>query len=147
MKIFLERRQFGWRGATEEDNSKFERLNKRMEVAAVGSAMVMEVKRPRNLVHHRKGMALLRYVFENQSKYKNIEDLLVELKLRCGHYQEHITLDGEIVLVPKSIAFSELDQDSFDELYEKMVQVAITHLLPIMNKGDEAQHLENISRF
>ena len=68
-------------------------------------------------------MALVRLVFENQERYNSIEDLLVEFKLKVGHYKEHITTDGKIVYVPKSISFSQMDEYEFNEFYNKALNV------------------------
>ncbi len=147
MKVYLQKNAGQWIGADAEEDAKWARIVHRMKKARPGEALELEIKRPRSLTNHRRGMSLLRYVFEAQDRYRTMEDLLVEMKLRCGHYDEHITLQGEIVLNPRSICFAEMDEDSFLELYPKMVQAAIDCFLPIMNKGDAVAHLENIARF
>lgn len=147
MKAFVEKRPDGWYGMTNGDDEAWQKFTRRMETAQPGAAFRIEVTRPRNVQHHRKGFALLQYLFQHQERYKTLEDLLVEVKLRCGHYQEHICLSGEIILTPKSIDFEKMGQDEFEAFYEKMVRVAIEEILPIMTIGDYQQHLENIARF
>ena len=87
----------------------------------------VEVKRARNPQFHRKAMALLQQVFDNQDKYENFEDLLVEFKLRTGWYKEHLTTKGNVIYVPKSIAFANMDEDTFAKFYSRAIDVAIKH--------------------
>ena len=90
----------------------------------------------RNPDHHRKGMALLNYVFKSQEKYTNFEDLLVEFKLKTGWYKEHLTMKGKIVYVPKSISFGSMDQIQFEEFYSKAIDVALKDFIPEENRTD-----------
>jgi hypothetical protein len=94
-----------------------------------GTEIMIEYKQKRNVKFHRKAFALLNLVLKNQDKYSNINDLLVEFKLKSGHYEEHITTKGKIIYVPKSIAFSEMDELEFNELYSKFIDIALQHLI------------------
>jgi hypothetical protein len=86
-----------------------------------------DIRRARNPDHHRKGFALIKLIFDSQEKYRTIEDLLVELKLQTGWYREHIRANGEIIYVPKSISFADMDQLEFEAFYETLIDVAIQH--------------------
>lgn len=90
-----------------------------------GNEYKVVVTQARNIGHHRKAFALLQMVFENQDIYDNIEDLLVEFKLKSGHYREHITTKGKLIYVPKSLAFENLDQTAFEEIYSKFITIAM----------------------
>jgi hypothetical protein len=50
-----------------------------------GDVVQVEIKRPRNIMHHRKFFALINLVFENQAKYESPEHLLAALKASVGH--------------------------------------------------------------
>ena len=84
-----------------------------------------DIRRARNPDHHRKGFALIKLIFDSQEKYRTIEDLLVELKLQTGWYREHIRANGELIYVPKSISFADMDQLEFEAFYETLIDVAI----------------------
>jgi hypothetical protein len=86
-----------------------------------------DIRRARNPDHHRKGFALIKLIFDSQEKYRTIEDLLVELKLQTGWYREHIRSNGELIYVPKSISFADMDQLEFEAFYETLIDVAIQH--------------------
>jgi hypothetical protein len=107
-----------------------------------GTEIMIEYKQKRNVKFHRKAFALLNLVLKNQDKYSNINDLLVEFKLKSGHYEEHITTKGKIIYVPKSIAFSEMDELEFNELYSKFIDIALQHFIS-MSKEELEQQIIN----
>lgn len=92
-----------------------------------GKHFKANLKSSRNPGHHRKAFALLKLVLDNQDRYETIEDLLVEFKLKSGHYAEHITTKGALIYVPKSIAFDEMGQEEFEAMYEKWIDIAVAH--------------------
>jgi hypothetical protein len=107
-----------------------------------GTEIMIEYKQKRNVKFHRKAFALLNLVLKNQDKYSNINDLLVEFKLKSGHYEEHITTKCKIIYVPKSIAFSEMDELEFNELYSKFIDIALQHFIS-MSKEELEQQIIN----
>lgn len=96
----------------------------------------VEYKRPRNVQFHRKFMALVNLVYDNQERYTNREALLTELKLQVGHYQEHVTLGGKLIYQPKSISFASMDDDEFSIFYAKVVDVVLRHFLTGMSEDE-----------
>lgn len=86
-----------------------------------GEYIECDTIKARNPGHHKKFFALLQRAFVNQSRYNRIADLLIELKLRCSWYDEHVTRDGKLVYVPKSISWARLDQEGFDKFYSEAV--------------------------
>ncbi|HQC63267.1 MAG TPA: DUF1367 family protein [Candidatus Marinimicrobia bacterium] len=117
MEIFLVKTQSGVLAPFDDADAQ------RMAKIKTNEVVRAEITKPRNLLFHKKFMALVRLVFENQERYNSIEDLLVEFKLKVGHYKEHITTDGKIVYVPKSISFSQMDEYEFNEFYNKALNV------------------------
>jgi hypothetical protein len=99
------------------------------QVCADGEILTTDVKKARNIKHHRMFFALLQLVILNQDTYRNLDDLLVDLKLRIGHYKEHVTAKGELVYVPKSISFDKMDQIEFGEFFKKAI-VALAEMFP-----------------
>ena len=64
-----------------------------------------------------------------------MEDLLTEIKLKTGHYTEHITTKGIVVYIPKSISFAKMDELQFQMFYSKVIDVVLRDFLP-MDKND-----------
>lgn len=115
-------------------------------VAKIGLNDVVsaEMRKPRNPAFHRKFFALLDIVYSNlpedlAEKFKSEEDLLLELKLQTGHREKYRTLGGREIWIPKSIAFSEMDNDEFADFYEKCLDVIYKHIIP----GVDLDELEN----
>lgn len=86
-----------------------------------GESLECDTHKARNPGHHKKFFALLQSAFAGQSKYKRIGDLLIEMKLRAGWFDEHVTADGKLVYVPKSISFARMGQEEFDKFYNEAV--------------------------
>lgn len=129
MKIYLRKNLSKLEPA---DNEAIEALKKWKQ----GTVVRCEVKRPRNYKFHKKGFALFNLVFENQEKYETIEDLITEIKLRVGHYEEHITMKGVMVYVPKSISFGSMDEDEFNAFYNKAVNIVLKYFIPDTTRED-----------
>ena len=122
MEAHLTKTLHGFVSATKQDQEALAGIG-------VGKTVRCTIQRTRNGQHHRKMFALLAIVLDNTDRYANVEDLLTELKLQVGHYEEHVTLDGEIRYVPKSIAFSAMSQDEFGVFYDKVVNVVLSKLM------------------
>ncbi len=101
----------------------------------IDQEILIDYKAKRNLQFHKKGFALLNLVFQNQDRYTNLEDLRVEFRLKAGYYTEHITTKGKLIYIPKSMAFSEMDENEFEELYSKFIDIALQHFVK-MDKRD-----------
>jgi hypothetical protein len=59
--------------------------------------------------------------FRSQSKYATRKQLMIELKLRAGWYEEHVTDDGRIVYVPLSLKWAQMGQEDFDRFYDEAI--------------------------
>ena len=103
--------------------------------------LIIEIKQKRNVKFHRKFFALLNYVFERQEKYKNIEDLRVEVLLRSGEYHEHLTLKGEIIYMPNSMSFNSMKQADFDQFYSNAIDVCLKYFCQDQTKEEIEQIL------
>ena len=94
-----------------------------------GDEVQVEIKRPRNIRHHRKFFALMQLVYQNQEKYDSLEHLVAALKAAVGHCDFLPGKDGMLVAVPKSIAFHKMDQVSFNEFYDRCIDKIARHFL------------------
>lgn len=117
-----------------------------MKKVKAGTVLRVEVKRPRNPLHHRKFMALVQLIQESSDRYNSVEDVLVAIKLRTGWYREHVTANGELVYVPKSIAFDAMDQTKFEQFYSQAIDAALD-MVPGMVRLDMEQAIDRIMAF
>lgn len=96
-----------------------------------GDLREFKTSKPRDIVRHRKYFALLNLTFENQDKFDSIEHLRAWVQIKAGHVE---LIEG--VYLPKSIAFSEMDEVEFLELYNGVINVILREVIPGMDRGD-----------
>lgn len=112
-----------------------------------GEILRAKVNKPRSGAFHRRFFALVQVIHEGQEKYRNLEDTLTEIKVRTGHYREHITVTGEVVYVPKSISFAKCDELEFRELYSRTLDVALKDFLPNWSETEINAHVDRLIGF
>jgi hypothetical protein len=114
-EIFLQRSVGGLKPCDERGIEALRKLK-------VGEVVQCELTKPRNLAHHRKFWALLNVFWQAAGDWSSPYAVLIELKVRLGHVQKVVIREtGEVVSVPKSISFAQMDQFEFDSFYEKAV--------------------------
>lgn len=106
-----------------------------------GDVIVGKFTKPRNGGHHRKLFALLTLMYESQERFPNMTAMLVDLKVKTGHYDHHVTPAGEVVYVPRSISYGEMDQSAFEPFYSRVVDLALAD--PTYLRGMSADALAN----
>ena len=102
----------------------------------VNEIVMINIKRPRNILHHRKLFALLNLVVSNQEHYQSVEHLLAAIKVEAGHCDTYPMKDGNVAYIPKSINFASMDQTAFDPFWDKAVDFIVTKVIPDMNRAD-----------
>ena len=102
---------------------------------ASGEVISVEVTRPRNVAFHRKLFAMLNIVLENQDHFKSVDDLLELTKLRTGHCHTVLTKAGE-VKITDSISFAAMDQDAFNDFYQRSCAWVCEEVIPGLSQQD-----------
>ena len=110
--------------STENSIAKFKKVK-------IGETILVDYKAKRNVQFHKKGFSLLNLIYQNQSKYESFEAMRTEFKLKAGLYELHVTTKGKTIYVPKSMSFSEMDENEFEELYSKFIDIALKHFVPM----------------
>ena len=100
----------------------------------VGEFLTCSVDDSRNILHHRKYFALLNLTVHHlpeklSKRICNTDLLLIELKLRLGHYQLYVSRKGERMYIPKSINFQKMGQKKFEEFYSRSVDLILSEYL------------------
>ena len=113
-----------------------------------GQALRADVKRARNLALHRKFFALVGFVAERHPIYDTKDKALVAVKVAAGHCDFLPNPQtGELVAIPKSIAFDAMEQGEFEEFYEHAVQGVLDHIIPEADREEVDLWVEHVSRF
>ena len=100
------------------------------------------ITQPRNLGFHKKFFALIKMVYQNQEHYNNSDDLRHDLIVSAGFYETRVNFFGEEIQRAKSISFSSMKQDEFDELYNRVLDEIVKHF----NFGKQ-DIIDNIEQF
>lgn len=108
-----------------------------------GEVVSCNIKRPRNINHHRLFFALMNEVYLNQSRYATMDHMLIAIKVAIGHYDEQ-NVNGRAVVIPRSISFAKMDQNEFRNFYDKVVEMVVTKLLPNTTKEDLERRIMDI---
>lgn len=124
-----------------------------------GEVVSAEIKRPRNYEFHKKYFALLNYAFgvwepeeyksKTVNKYfgKNFDRFREDITCLSGYYELVPTIDGQVRARAKSISFGKMDEDEFQELYSKTIDVILKHVLHNYTHEDIDRVIENIVGF
>lgn len=97
-----------------------------------GDAVTVEIRRPRNLAHHKMFWALMTIVHENmdEARYPTVEDLVSAIKIAAGLRTRIVLPSGDVGFIPGSIAFHKMDQSQFSEFYDRVCDLIAKHFLP-----------------
>ncbi len=121
MDIFLTRTLNGLAPADEEAKQAVKRWK-------IGETVKCSVRKPRSYKHHKHYFALLNLTFENQERYTSFEHFRKAVQIAAGHVDELITIDGEVIFLPKSIAYDTLDELEFAKVFGEAMKVCATIL-------------------
>lgn len=112
-----------------------------------GQTVLIEVRQPRNSGHHRKYFSLMNFAYENwepdlatfhgKPVGKNLNVFRGWITAMAGFYDLGITPDGKVKADPMSISFAAMDQETFEDLYSKTIDVILKHVLK--NYKDRAE--------
>lgn len=97
-----------------------------------GELVSVEIKKSRNIKHHRMFWALMSIVHENMDheRYPTVGDLTSAVKISAGLRTRIDLPNGEVGFIPGSIAFHKMDQTAFSEFYERVCDLIAKHFLP-----------------
>lgn len=82
-----------------------------------------DVVKPRSYRHHKLIMALLNLTYANQEQYTDFEMFRKAVAVAAGHVDELVTVDGEIIRLPRSINYDTLDEIEFTKVAGSMMTV------------------------
>jgi hypothetical protein len=89
----------------------------------LGEVYRADVVKPRSYQHHKLAFALLNLTYENQERYPTFELFRKAIAIAAGHTEELITVEGEVLQLPKSISYDSLDEIEFTKVFGSMMTV------------------------
>lgn len=88
-----------------------------------GKEVVITIRRPRSPPHHRWFFALLRRVCEATGRWHDEDELLDAVKLATGHVRRVQRMDGDVILMPRSINFASMPEGPFTRFRKRALWV------------------------
>jgi hypothetical protein len=145
MRALLIRTEKGLRGATPEDHAAWTKFRRKIETLKPGKWLRLEFSSPRNGKHHAKFFALLHLIAENSETWDTPEKALIAVKLCVGHFEPCVHPEtGELIQVPKSIAFESMEQEAFEAFYSRAIDAVLKSILPQFNRETADRLLDMI---
>jgi hypothetical protein len=145
MKGFFRKNTFG---ALVPDDPEAQYLMTKVKIDAV---VECEVKRIRNIGMHRKFFSLLKYAFD-QMEFDDqrilFDDFRSQVIMLAGHKREVVSFStGETRWEPKSISFSSMSQDDFEQLYDDTIEVLLRYVLKKYDRADIERVMSGIVEY
>ena len=97
-------------------NSDLEKFKK----IVVGGVIQCTVRLKRNTLFHAKFFGLLNLAFQNQEVFDSFDIFREEMMKASGHYTRYINHKGNTCYKAKSIAFDNMTEDKFQEVYKSV---------------------------
>ena len=129
MKIYLKKEYDKLIPADEESLEHVKKLSKD-EVYRV------EIVKQRNYEYHKRYFALIKLAHENTDLDMPIDTFRRYLQVKAGFFDTYTTPKG-VFYEPKSISFSNMSQETFEELYSRVLDKIVEHL------GTTSEEIEN----
>jgi len=111
----------------------------------LGEETRVKITKARNIRFHRKYFALLQYAFDcfepedveipqhlsvrGIVPEKNFERFRKDLIILAGYHHATVRVNGDIQIEADSIAFGNMSEDTFAELYQKTIDVVLKYVL------------------
>ena len=90
------------------------------KVLEIGETLGFSYKVPRSGPFHRRHFAMLQQIFDAQEQFGDFDQLRKWLEVGAGFATFVPGPKGRMVALPKSIAYTELDQAEFEDVHEKV---------------------------
>lgn len=124
----------------------------KLKKVRAGEGIIVNYRKPRNFKFHNKYFALLNYAFDvwepsDDTPAKNFDRFREEVTMASGYYRVVPSIKGDTRYIAKSISFAAMDENEFQELYEKSVSFLLKYVLKNYTREDLDNVLANLSEF
>jgi hypothetical protein len=97
----------------------------------IGDTLAAEIVKPREHRSIRRYWAMIKLVLDSTDQFKSRYQLHTYLKIRAGHCTSIVNkLSGEVFLIPESIDYATLNEDQFNDVWRRIVDVICEEILP-----------------
>lgn len=121
-------------------------IAERLTKFKTGEMYMVEIKRSRNPVFHRKVFAFFNFCFEYWrcdreflDELKQFEVFRSHLTVVAGYFDELYNLKGEVRIEAKSLAYDSMDDDEFQAFYSALINAAMRTIFQGAGEDIETQ--------
>lgn len=122
-----------------------------------GEIVSAEIKRPRNYKFHKKYFALINYAysiwtpeekqFNGIAAEKSLDRFRKDIMILAGYYEIVINVKNDVRFIAKSISFGSMEEDDFEKLYSKTIDVLLKHVFDNYTRKDVDEVVMNLIGF
>lgn len=109
-----------------------------------GCEVRVSITRPRSVKMHRLFFAALALIFKNQERYQTLDQLLSAVKVELGYVEWFTMRDGREIGIPQSIAFNKMDQQGFNEFWERFCDLVAQRIIPGLKRAELERELREM---
>lgn len=136
-------------GLGEKGRKAYARFRAKIAELEIGGTLSLKVWFPRSPKFHKFHFALLNAIFDAQEVFDDPDIMRMWLQVGAGFCDYRPGTDGQLVAIPKSIAFDRLDDEDFAQHHEAIKRYlrspqALAYLWPHTTTKDAAEGLESI---
>lgn len=128
MEIHLVRTSLGLQAYSDEDYEQLRTIK-------VGSIVKAKIVMPRNVKFHRKFFSMIRAAWDclterQRENLRSVESFREQLLITSGYSEPMYDINGERFLErAKSISFAKMDEPTFNEVYNRVLDTILTILV------------------
>lgn len=107
----------------------------KMKKIKTGSAFELNIPNQRSPKFHRRVFKFFEFCFEHWSGDREFMDesgqfdvFRKDLTVLAGYYDTYYSLSGEARVEAKSISYSNMEQEEFEQLYNALIRVAVQNI-------------------
>lgn len=128
MDIHLVRTSLGLQAYSDEDYEQLRTIK-------IGSIVTAKIVMPRNIRFHRKFFSMIRAAWDclterQRENLRSVESFREQLLITSGYSEPMYDINGERFLErAKSISFAKMDEPTFNEVYNRVLDTILTILV------------------
>jgi len=111
-----------------------------------GREVIVKAVMARNGKQHRLFWALVGLLYQQQTRYATSKQLSNAIKCAVGYCDEVETKSGKVLVIPHSMAYHAMSQASFNEFFDRVIDLVVTQILPGVSDAELRAELEDMTR-
>lgn len=102
-------------------------MKRRFDRQSIGDMDEANWKKIRCPEKHKRFFAMIGDAYKIANTKRLIDDFRTDLTMEAGFYEARVDFSGRAYRKPKSLAYDKMDQDEFDQVHSRVLDVIIQH--------------------